>query len=102
MDVSPNAPYTRTFKVYGKAKYLYSLNFNVFGPRGGLDMFLKVIYPNGTAGMVKATELQQLLKSGKIIAFLCSEGWIEARRKRKSTYPVERRRNSQQSFYARF
>jgi len=64
-------------------------------------MFLKVIYPNGTSGIVKASIIEGLMRTGKIIAFHCSEGWVEVRRKSKSAYSgVERRKTKPEMFYA--
>jgi len=102
----------RISKDYGKdkvPKYLYPndmneiLNFNLFEPNGGLDMFLKVIYPDGTSGVVKSSTLHSLTRSAKIIAFCCPEGWVEVRRKSKSEYRgIDRRETPVESFYARF
>ena len=86
---------------YGKdkvPKYLYPndmfeiLNFNLFEPQGGLDMFMKVVYPDGTSGVVKSKEIEGLIKAGKIVAFHCSEGWVEARRKQNVRYRGPERR----------
>ena len=100
----------RFSKVYGEdkvPKYLYPndtneiLNFNLFEPEGGLDMFLKVVYPDGISGMVKASKLYGLINAGKIIAFHCSEGWVEVRRKNKNPYNgVDRRKTRPEVFYA--
>lgn len=49
-------------------------------------MFLKVICPDGTLSTVKSSELDTLIKFSKIVAFKCSEGWIELRRKRNNGY----------------
>ena len=66
-------------------------------------MFLKVIFPDGTIGTVKFTALTNLIKSGKIIAFHCSEGWVEVRRKSKSPYVgVDRRRANPEMFLRDF
>jgi hypothetical protein len=80
-----------------------ALNFNQIEPREGLDVFSKVVYPDGTAGMVKASTVEGLIKTGEIIAFHCSEGWVDVRRQPKSTYTGENRRRTQpQRFFARF
>ena len=102
----------RISKVYGKdkvPKYLYPndmyeiLNFNLFEPDGGLDMFLKVIYPDGASGMVKASMIDRLRKTGEIIAFHCSEGWVDVRRKIKISYSGSgRRRIKPEEFFAKF
>ena len=66
-------------------------------------MQIKVIYPDGTSGMVRASTIDGLMKESKIIAFHCSEGWVEVRRKSKSTYDgVDRRRTKPKSFFAGF
>ncbi len=94
----------RIAKSYGTdnvPKYLYPndmfeiLNFNLVARQEGLDMFLKVIYPNGTSGVVRSKAIDGLIKAGKIIAFNCSEGWVEARRKKgNSNYSGPERRIS--------
>ena len=67
-------------------------------------MFLKVIYPDGTSGMVKSSTIDGLTKEGKIIAFHCSEGWVEVRRKRnvEEYKGMDRRKNKPEYFYAGF
>ena len=66
-------------------------------------MQIKVIYADRTSGMVKASTIDGLMKAGKIIAFYCSEGWVEARRKSKNTYNgVDRRRTKPKRFFASF
>lgn len=66
-------------------------------------MQIKVIYPDGTSDMVKASIIEGLIKAGKIIAFLCSEGWVEVRRKSKgSFYGIDRRRTEPKRFFAGF
>jgi hypothetical protein len=102
----------RITKVYGQEKVpkdLYPndmneiLNFSLFDPHGGLDMFLKVIYPDGISGMVKASKLYGLINECKIIAFHCSEGWVEVRRKNRGNYNgPDRRKSRPESFYAGF
>ena len=47
-------------------------------------MFLKVIYRDGTAGMVKASTIDDLMETGKIFTYHCSEGWVEIRRKQSN------------------
>lgn len=47
-------------------------------------MFLKVIYRDGTAGVVKASTIDELMETGKIFAYHCSEGWVEVRRKQSN------------------
>jgi hypothetical protein len=82
-------------------KYLYPndmheiLNFNLVARQEGLDMFLKVVYPDGSSGFERSTVIGQLSKSYKIVAYLCSEGWIEVRRKQKDkNYSGPERRRS--------
>jgi len=41
---------------------------------------LKVIYTDGTEGTVDASDFVKLLRSKKIAAIQCSEGWLEIRR----------------------
>ena len=66
-------------------------------------MFLKVIYPDGTAGMAKASAIGGMIKAEKIIAFYCSEGWVEVRRKSKTAYyGAERRMTNPQMFFREF
>ena len=66
-------------------------------------MFLNVIFPDGTIGTVKFTTLTNLIKSGKIIAFHCSKGWVEVRRKSKSVFNgVDRRQMNPDRFYEVF
>jgi hypothetical protein len=86
-----------------KGEYGRRHNFSVDEVLGGIAMQLKVIYPDGTSGMVKASTIDGLIKAGKIIAFLCSEGWVEARRKSKSTFSgIDKRRATPISFFAGF
>ena len=47
-------------------------------------MFLKVMYPNGTSGIERSSTVGYLIKSGQIVAFQCSEGWVETRRKKNN------------------
>ncbi len=64
-------------------------------PQGGIDMSLKVIFSDGTIGTIKFSILTNLIKSGKIVAFQCSDDWVELRRKRNDGYKgVDRRVNS--------
>jgi len=43
-------------------------------------MPIKVIYIDNTAGVVKACNLDQLIKKGKIVAFRRSDGWAKVGR----------------------
>ena len=47
-------------------------------------MFLRVAYSDGTIGLITSSILGFLSKSGKIIAYQCSDGWIEVRRKQNN------------------
>lgn len=83
-------------------KYLYPndlfeiVDLNLVARQEGLDMFLKVMYPDGTSGFERSTIIGQLSKAGKITAYYCSEGWIEVRRKQKNKdyFGPERRKSS--------
>ncbi len=44
-------------------------------------MLIKVIYPDGSSGSVRSSALGRMTKEGKIVAFKCTEGWVEVRRK---------------------
>lgn len=78
-------------RAYGKdkvPKYLYPNDMFVglnFERHGRFDTLLKVISPDGTTGMAKASTIDGLMKAGKIIAFHCPEGWVEVRRKINQT-----------------
>ena len=41
---------------------------------------LKVIYTDGTTATVNASEIVELMRSKKIAAIQCGEGWLEIRR----------------------
>jgi len=49
---------------------------------GGFAMFIevKVIYTDGTEDTVNAYQIVELLRSKKIAAIQCAEGWLEIRR----------------------
>jgi hypothetical protein len=88
-------------KAYGKdkvPKYLFPndlhefLNFDLFEPHGGLDMFIKVIYSDGSAGMVRSSTLGNLTQSHEIVALQCSEGWVELRRTQNNSHKGPERR----------
>lgn len=57
-------------------------------------MTCKVIYPDGTLDTVKFSTINNnLIKSGKIVAFQYQELWVELRRKQnKETYIGPERR----------
>jgi hypothetical protein len=102
----------RISEIYGidkVPKYFYPINMydnmdlNLIDPNGGFDMLIKVLYTGGTLGKVKSSTLNNVMKSGEIIAFHCSEGWVDVRRKSKDTYSgVDRRRLDQEMFFAGF
>jgi len=46
-------------------------------------MLIKVIRVDGSSGTVRSTSLGQLVKAGKVVAYQCSEGWVESRRKQR-------------------
>ena len=55
-------------------------------------MLLRVIYRNGTAGMVKAMNIDELIKEGKIVVYKLGNRWIEVRRKQNVGYKGTERR----------
>jgi len=55
-------------------------------------MLLKVIYPDGTPGIVQSPTVEELIKAEKIVAFHWAEEWVEVRRKRNSDYKGPERR----------
>ena len=64
-------------------------------------MLIKVLYLDNTAGLVNASGLDELTKSGKIVAFKGEEGWVEVRRKRNvDGYNGPERRKSGQELPA--
>ncbi len=44
-------------------------------------MFIKVIYPDGVSGKVRSSILRTMIQLRRIVAYKCSEGWVELRRK---------------------
>ena len=99
-------------KVYGNDKvpqYLFpndmyeSLNFDLFKPDDDLDTFHRVIFTDGTSGMEKASTMGALRRAGKIAAFHWAGGWVEVRRKSKSTFNgVDRRKTKPEMLFDRF
>ena len=67
-------------------------------------MYIKVIYIDGTSGTVKPTEIDGLIRLGKIIAFRTSKKWVDVRRRSKKDVYVgdDRRRTKPESFFAKF
>ena len=58
-------------------------------------MLIKVVHADGHPGTVRSTSLGELVKSGEVVAYQCSEGWIEVRRKPRKGYEhkgLERRK----------
>ena len=39
-------------------------------------MILRVVYISGDTGLVKASDLERLIKEEKIVAFCRSDGWV--------------------------
>jgi len=72
-------------------KYLYpddmyeTLN-HLFPKKNGsqeeVAMLTKVIHTDGTVGAVTASRLGELVKTGGIAAYRCSDRWVEVRRNR--------------------
>jgi hypothetical protein len=60
---------------------------------GETPMFIKVVYPDGTAGKEASTTIGNLAKSGEIVAYQLSEGWVELRRKKFIRYSGPDRRH---------
>jgi hypothetical protein len=60
-----------------------------------LPTMTKVIHTDGTLGMVRSSRLGALVKSGGIVAYRCTKGWVEVRRKRsKGNYTGPERRKT--------
>ena len=79
------------------------LDLNLAEPQEDLDMYLKVIYTGGASGWVRPSTLKDLQKSGRIIAFHYSAGWVEVRRTYHGTYRgFNRRRNNPEMFFASY
>lgn len=62
-------------------------------------MMIRVLYKDNSSGMVRDYALDELISSGKIVAFYRSSGWVAVGRDpvRKSSQPfqgAERRKNS--------
>jgi len=43
-------------------------------------MLVKVVYKDGSTGMVRPVRLVSLLEAGEIVGFQGTEGWVEIRR----------------------
>lgn len=83
----------RFSSVFGKhdvPKYLYpndmfvSLSYDIPGmseSQRDMDLFTRVIFPDGSTGMVRSSDLGTLAHSLAIVAFQSPEGWTELRRK---------------------
>ena len=57
---------------------------------------IKVMFSDGSLGMIRASRLVKLMKLGKIAAYQPFDVWVEVRRKRKSDDYIgpERRRSN--------
>ncbi len=80
---------------------LETLNFNlpdVTESQGGTAMRIEVIHTDGTFGTVRSSSLGELVKTTGIAAYLCSEGWVEVRRRQvKGNYDgLDRRKPHRQ------
>lgn len=70
-----------------------SLEFNVVEPGGGVAMLIKVIYADGSSGMVRTSRLAKLVKLNRIAAYESFDRWVEVRRKQSDqTYRGPERR----------
>jgi hypothetical protein len=52
--------------------------------QGGSEIMIKVIYSNGSQGMVRDSNLGRLLRLGRIAAYQPFDTWVEVRRKQKN------------------
>lgn len=57
------------------------------------DMRLKTIRNDGTPLLVKSSEIGTMINSGEIVAYQCSEGWKELRRKENIEFQGPDRRH---------
>ncbi len=55
-------------------------------------MLLKVIFTDGTPGIVRSPTLEELIQTRKIVAIYGSEGWVELRRTTSADYEGPERR----------
>ena len=55
-------------------------------------MLIKVIFSDGSLGMVRASLLGKLISLGKIVAYQPFDEWVEMRRKRNSDFKGADRR----------
>jgi hypothetical protein len=55
-------------------------------------MLIKVIFSDGSLGMVRASRLVKFVKMGKIAAYQPFDDWVEIRRKRNTGYKGSDRR----------
>lgn len=57
-------------------------------------MLIKVIYSDGSTGMLRTSRVVKLIKMNRIAAYLSFNGWVEVRRKQsKPDYQGPERRN---------
>jgi hypothetical protein len=94
----------RIAKVYGKDKvpiYLFPNDMfelldtdlpEISNSPGDIAMMIKVLYADGVFGTVRSANLGELVKKEGIVAYKCSEGWVEVRRKRNIGYSGKERR----------
>jgi len=56
-------------------------------------MLIKVIYSDGSTGLLRTSRLAKLLRMNRIAAYLSFEGWVEVRRNRSNpNYQGQERR----------
>ncbi len=69
-----------------------------------IDMNLKVIHTDGTVSIEEAGTIDELIKSGKIIAFKLSGGWVEVRRRSngENYTGMDRRKTKPEDFFSNF
>ncbi len=89
-------------KTYGMDKvprYLYPndiyelLDFNLFEPEEDAEIFIKVIFSDGSFGKVRPSTLRVRTRSQEIVALKSSMGWVELRRKQNIGYNGQDRRH---------
>jgi hypothetical protein len=70
-----------------------TLDFDVRESGGGVAMLIKVIYADGSSGMLRTSRLSKLISKNRIAAYEVFDRWIEVRRKQShSGYPGPERR----------
>ncbi len=48
-------------------------------------MLIKVIYSDGSSGMIRTSRLAKLVKTKRIAAYEATNGWVELRRKQSTS-----------------